>query len=582
MPRRPTASNCRSGDRRGAARFLARRLGRFRPRRAGLSEACRQRDRLGGRGGNGARPPPDGASGQGRLLGHRGEARAGARSCRLSGVHAQGDDRPQLLRLRAQAAWRRGRGFIRSSPRTTRSRWPASSRMPAARGLRIPAPARHGRGALPRAARRIAGCHLPRLRAGRRLLPICSLTWCGGFWRTAPIPPSSRSLPIRRCRLPISSSGRRAGSAIPSRARHPHIPLPRDLFAPRENSSGVEFGDSAALAALLDDIRAAPQSASATPLIDGVAVAGRARNVISPIDGQPSARVQEGDEAIVASAISAAAGRLCALGRNADCRACRDPRARRRPHRAEPRPADRAAAKRGRQDARRLRLRSARGRRLLPLLRGAGAAHAGAAADAGADRGEQRAPLPRPRRLRLHQPVEFPARHLHRADRRCARCRQCRGGQARRADAADRLRGGEAAAPAGVPARALHLVPGDGKVGAMLTADRRVAGVVFTGSTEVAQLINRALAGQGRSDRAADRRNRRHQRHDRRCHRLARAGDRRRHRLCFPLRRPALLGAAAAVRAGRRGGPSARHDGGRRARTESSAIRASRRPRSGR
>ena len=35
-------------------------------------------------------------------------------------------------------------------------------------------------------------------------------------------------------------------------ARHPHIPLPRDLYRPsRLNSSGVEFGDRAALAALL-------------------------------------------------------------------------------------------------------------------------------------------------------------------------------------------------------------------------------------------------------------------------------------------------------------------------------------------
>ena len=47
---------------------------------------------------------------------------------------------------------------------------------------------------------------------------------------------------------------------------------------------------------------------------------------------------------------------------------------------------------------------------------------------------------------------------------------------------------------AGVPASALHLVPGDGSVGALLTADADVAGVAFTGSTEVARLINRALA----------------------------------------------------------------------------------------
>jgi RHH-type proline utilization regulon transcriptional repressor/proline dehydrogenase/delta 1-pyrroline-5-carboxylate dehydrogenase len=47
---------------------------------------------------------------------------------------------------------------------------------------------------------------------------------------------------------------------------------------------------------------------------------------------------------------------------------------------------------------------------------------------------------------------------------------------------------------AGVPAGALHLVQGDGKVGAALVADPRVAGVAFTGSTEVGHAINRALA----------------------------------------------------------------------------------------
>jgi RHH-type proline utilization regulon transcriptional repressor/proline dehydrogenase/delta 1-pyrroline-5-carboxylate dehydrogenase len=46
----------------------------------------------------------------------------------------------------------------------------------------------------------------------------------------------------------------------------------------------------------------------------------------------------------------------------------------------------------------------------------------------------------------------------------------------------------------GVPASALHLVPGDGSIGAALVAQRDIAGVVFTGSTEVARSINRALA----------------------------------------------------------------------------------------
>ncbi|MBS0575540.1 MAG: bifunctional proline dehydrogenase/L-glutamate gamma-semialdehyde dehydrogenase PutA [Proteobacteria bacterium] len=48
---------------------------------------------------------------------------------------------------------------------------------------------------------------------------------------------------------------------------------------------------------------------------------------------------------------------------------------------------------------------------------------------------------------------------------------------------------------AGVPAAALQFLPGDGAtVGAALTRDRRVAGVAFTGSTETARAINRALA----------------------------------------------------------------------------------------
>jgi RHH-type transcriptional regulator, proline utilization regulon repressor / proline dehydrogenase / delta 1-pyrroline-5-carboxylate dehydrogenase len=47
---------------------------------------------------------------------------------------------------------------------------------------------------------------------------------------------------------------------------------------------------------------------------------------------------------------------------------------------------------------------------------------------------------------------------------------------------------------AGIPKGVLALMPGDGKVGAALVADERVAGVAFTGSTEVARAINRSLA----------------------------------------------------------------------------------------
>ena len=49
---------------------------------------------------------------------------------------------------------------------------------------------------------------------------------------------------------------------------------------------------------------------------------------------------------------------------------------------------------------------------------------------------------------------------------------------------------------AGIPQDVLQYLPGDGAtVGAALTRDPRVAGVCFTGSTETARAINRALAG---------------------------------------------------------------------------------------
>ncbi|AYD03559.1 trifunctional transcriptional regulator/proline dehydrogenase/L-glutamate gamma-semialdehyde dehydrogenase [Neorhizobium sp. NCHU2750] len=48
---------------------------------------------------------------------------------------------------------------------------------------------------------------------------------------------------------------------------------------------------------------------------------------------------------------------------------------------------------------------------------------------------------------------------------------------------------------AGIPTEALQLLPGDGRVGAALVASPKTSGVMFTGSTEVARLIQAELAG---------------------------------------------------------------------------------------
>ncbi len=226
--------------------------------------------------------------------------------------------------------------------------------------------------------------------------------------------------------VPIETVLRRPQSWIggADRARHPHIPLPRDLFAPeRRNSMGIEFGDAAALEALRTEIRAAPSNVSAAPLVDGVALAGRERKVLSPIDGESIGTVKEGDEAIVMAAMSAAQAGFPAWS-------------------ATP-VAERAAILERAGDL----IERHRGR-LIALLQGeAGKTlddcvsevreaadfcryyaararrHFGAAGVAGPDRRKQRAALPRPRRLRLHQPVEFSAGDFHRPDygRACRR-----------------------------------------------------------------------------------------------------------------------------------------------------------------
>ena len=49
---------------------------------------------------------------------------------------------------------------------------------------------------------------------------------------------------------------------------------------------------------------------------------------------------------------------------------------------------------------------------------------------------------------------------------------------------------------AGMSGAALQLLPGAGEtIGAALVADARVRGVLFTGSNEVARLLQRSLAG---------------------------------------------------------------------------------------
>ena len=297
--------------------------------------------------------------------------------------------------------------------------------------------------------------------------------------------------------VPIEAILRRPQSWIvdASHARHSHIPLPRDLFgAVRRNSTGIEFGDRVSLEGLFDEVRAAAQTANAKSLVDGIEVAGRERLVISPNDDQKIGTVQEGDEAIVAAALAAAD----ATFRSWNAMPIVD-RAR-----ILERVGDLIEQKRG---------------RLIALLQMEGGktiddcvSEVREAADycryyaSEARRALVPIAMPGPtgesNELRVRgrgvficiSPWNFP---LAIFTGQIAGALAAGNSVVAKPAEQTPLIAFEAVKmfhAAGVPLGALQLVLGDGKVGEMLTTDRRVAGVAFTGSTEVARAINRALA----------------------------------------------------------------------------------------
>ena len=284
------------------------------------------------------------------------------------------------------------------------------------------------------------------------------------------------------------------------RVAHPRIPLPGNLFAPeRANSAGFNFADGQAVDALLKDCRAC-LAAALERGADRVRPAARGREQrrcsIRPTPLNRSAAVTAADAAAVDGAIAAAvraqedwdaAGgerRAAVLERAAtlyeEHTAALVARCVREAGKTLP---DAIGEVREAVDF--LRYYAARARRdfsheaTLP----------------GPDGRAQPAAAAWQRRVRLHQPVEFPAGYLHGADRRGAGRRQYSRCQARRTDAAH---GGLRHRPLaagwrsgrGAALRSRRWCAG----GRRVDADPRLAGVVFTGSTDTARLIERSLA----------------------------------------------------------------------------------------
>jgi RHH-type transcriptional regulator, proline utilization regulon repressor / proline dehydrogenase / delta 1-pyrroline-5-carboxylate dehydrogenase len=300
--------------------------------------------------------------------------------------------------------------------------------------------------------------------------------------------------------IPVTTLLRRPAEIIggAERANHPNIPLPRDLLQPqRTNSRGVEFGERAALSALLSEIAAATAPVAATPLIDGATGAGPARQIVSPIDlttviGTVVEAVPEQADAAIAAAragfrrwsATPATTRARMLEKAADLLEQRAAHFIALLQREGGKTLDDALSE-VREATDFCRYYAAQGRKLF----GDGEAMPGPTGESNVLRLRGRGVFV------AISPWNFPlAIFLGQVTAALMAGNPVVAKPAEQtpliAFEAIRL-----LHEAGIPASALHLLPGDGAIGAALTAHRDIAGVVFTGSTEVARAINRALAG---------------------------------------------------------------------------------------
>ena len=252
--------------------------------------------------------------------------------------------------------------------------------------------------------------------------------------------------------VPVATLLRRPADIIggPANARHPKIPLPRDLYLPqRRNSRGIEFGERAALTGLLTAIAAETSPVAAAPLINGSSRrrAQRGRSV-SPID--PAISVgsvvdptpEHASEAVAAAREGFLAWSRTPAGRRAEIlERAADLLEQRRAHfiallqREGGKTLDDALSE-VREAADFCRYYAAEGRRLF-----------GAAETMPGPTGESNElASARPRRIRRDLAVEFSAGDFSGPSDGGADGRQCGGGKTRRADAADRGGSGPPAA----------------------------------------------------------------------------------------------------------------------------------------
>jgi RHH-type proline utilization regulon transcriptional repressor/proline dehydrogenase/delta 1-pyrroline-5-carboxylate dehydrogenase len=285
---------------------------------------------------------------------------------------------------------------------------------------------------------------------------------------------------------------------LPSKP-HPRIPLPRDLFGgERANSRGIDLSDPAVLGPLAQSMAVAGQGRwHAAPIVGGIERRGRAEPMTSPADrARVVGELTQADAAIVEEALARAARAQAGwnLTPAAGRAAC----------------LERAAEAMEREVAELMALAVCEAGKTIPdalaEVREAVDFCRYYAARARAEFASAQ-PLPGPtgelNSIALHgrgvfaciSPWNFPLAIF--TGQVAAALAAGNAVIAKPAEQTPLMaaKAVELLHRAGVPGDVLHLLPGGGEtVGAALVRDPRVAGVAFTGSTEVAKAIQRALA----------------------------------------------------------------------------------------
>ncbi|MGY0571586.1 bifunctional proline dehydrogenase/L-glutamate gamma-semialdehyde dehydrogenase PutA [Bradyrhizobium sp. RDM12] len=272
-------------------------------------------------------------------------------------------------------------------------------------------------------------------------------------------------------RVPVQALLKRPADLIvrPDHAHHAKIPLPGDLFAPeRHNSGGIEFGERAALDRLLTDVKAATTDlkpvTDATPEQAAAAMAAARAGFVTWSRTPASARAAALEQA--AHLLESRSAHFIAALQREGGKTLDD------------------ALSELREAADFCRYYAAQGRKLF----GSEVAMPGPT-------GESNSLAMRGRGVFVAiSPWNFPLAIF--VGQVTAALMAGNSVVAKPAEQTPRIARAAVALlhEAGVPKSALHLATGDGRIGAALTAHPDIAGVVFTGSTEVARHINRTLA----------------------------------------------------------------------------------------